>query len=395
MRLALVTETFPPEINGVAMTLSRLAAGLAARGHHVDVLRPRPRAAPSNGAAFHEIPFPGLGMPFYPEVRIGLPAPGALAARWTAQRPDLVHVATEGPLGLSAARGARRLGIPLLTSFHTNFHQYTRHYGIGFLNSAVARYLRSVHNLGAVCLAPDPALVDHLRALGFRNPALWGRGVDTTLFHPAKRDESLRAAWGAVPGAPVLIHVSRLAPEKNLPLVLDTFRAVRAAVPAARLVVVGDGPLRAGLQRRCPHAVFAGWRTGEDLARHYASADIFPFASATETFGNVILEGLASGLVVASFDYAAARQQIRHNRNGLLVPPFDAATFTQTVACAAANPASWPPLRHAARATAEAIPWSGVLDAYESAADNVRHAVPLPARPEPVPRAACAARGAR
>src|SRR5262249_3861514 len=179
-----------------------------------------------------------------PDLRFGLPASGALRARWAADRPDVVYVATEGPLGWSAVGAAKRLGIPVLSGFHTNFHSYARHYRAGWFTPLVFRYLRAFHNRTQRTLVASVDLRDRLHELGLDNLAVLGRGVDGELFTPDRRLESLRQSWGAQPGDLVVAHVGRLAGEKNIPLAIEAYRAMQRMRPTARLVLVGDGPLR-------------------------------------------------------------------------------------------------------------------------------------------------------
>ena len=367
MKLSLVTETFPPEINGVAMTLHRLVHALALRGHTVEVIRPQQfKHDGQETNPYAELLVPGLPCPGYPELKIGLPVNLRLKQRWRAHRPDLVHVATEGPLGLAALQAARALGIPVSSSFHTNFHAYSKHYHVGFLHDAGLAYFRWFHNRAACTFAPSVDVIAALATSGFRNLHLMGRGVDTALFHPARRDEALRASWGAGPDTPVAMCVGRLAAEKNLPLVVATWAALRARLPDLKLALVGDGPMRASLARKFPEVIFPGVRRGDDLARHYASGDLFLFASVTETFGNVVTEALASGLVVVAYDYAAARAHVREGENGFLASLGDAAAFQAAATRAVAQRHRWPHLRDAARRTAQTLSWDQVVDGFEN-----------------------------
>ncbi len=367
LRISLVTETFQPEINGVSMTLGRLVEGLARRSHLMEVVRcKRPgETPPEPPPGITHLVLPSLPIPRYHGLRLGLPARGLLRERWSRERPDLVHVATEGPLGRSALLAATDLGLPLSSSYHTNFHDYSRHYGIGFLRSMVEGYLRRFHNRTRVTMVPSPDVLQQLSTAGYHNLTTLGRGVDTVLFNPAKRDQELRAAWGAGPTDPVLLHVGRVAPEKNIPLALQAFRTIQKTVPNARMVVVGDGPLRPGLASANPAVRFTGELTISDLTRYYASADIFLFPSMSETFGNVLLEACASGLATISFDYAAPHSYIRPGDNGLLATFADEADW-RTQACAlAADPAQIGRLRRAARITAEGLGWDAVIDRFE------------------------------
>ncbi len=368
MKLALVTETFPPEINGVAMTFGVIARELGRRGHQVTVYRPRRHDLPAADAhpEYQVVALPGLPLPGYPMLRLGLPAGRTLRQRWRADRPDLVHVATEGPLGASAVTAARALGLPVTSSFHTNFHAYTRHYGVGPLQRVALAWLRHVHNRTRRTFAPTGELCAELAQLGFRDLAVLSRGVDTTQFRPALRSLPLRAAWGAAPTDPVVVHAGRMAAEKNYPLLLRAFSAMRAAEPRLRCVLVGDGPLRASLQRQFPGGIFPGFIPRDDLARHYASADIYIHASLTETFGNVLTEAMASGLAVAGFDYAAARQFIRTGENGLSVPCDQPEKLIAASVHLATDADLRIRFRTLARLTVEPQCWETVIAGFES-----------------------------
>ncbi len=335
LRVALVTETYPPEVNGVAMTLGRLADGLIHRGHRIGIVRPRQANEPLGQAPENHFLTPGLPIPRYPELRFGLPAARRLHDAWRTRCPDIVHIATEGPLGFSALMAARRLHIPIISTFHTNFHRYSGHYGIGWLQGSIEYYLRWFHNRTAATLVPTPELAEALSLRGFRNIGVLSRGVDTQLFHPGRRSIALRESWGAAEHDPVAIVVGRLAPEKNLDLALQAFAAIRSHHPNARMVFVGDGPLRKTLTRQCPECLFVGTKHRETLAEHYASADLFLFPSLTETFGNVVSEALACGLPVVAFDYAAASSLITNGHNGWRVPYGDAPAFMRTAVEAA------------------------------------------------------------
>jgi glycosyltransferase involved in cell wall biosynthesis len=368
VNLALVTETFPPEVNGVAMTFGVIARELGRRGHTVTVYRPRRDDLPAGEIRpeYAEVPLPSLPVPGYPQLRLGWPAGRTLGARWRAERPDLVHVVTEGPLGASAIAAARALGIPVTSSFHTNFHTYTRDYGFAPLGRLVLAWLRRVHNRTACTFAPTPELADELRSAGFRAVSQLSRGVDTWQFHPARRQPELRRRWGADPDTPVVLHVGRMAAEKNYGLLFRAYDAMRAANPRLKFVLAGEGPLRARLQREHPECIFAGFFSREEIGRYYASADIYLHASVTETFGNVLTEAMASGLAVAGFDYAAARRFVRHGVNGLAVPLGDAAALIDAAVLLATDDLLRAQLRAAARGAVEAQSWSAVIARFES-----------------------------
>jgi len=334
LHVELVTETYPPDVNGVALTVQSLEQGLRQLGHTVGVVRPQrddesPRPDPD------VMLVEGAPIPRYPGLRFGLPAGKRLSARWQAQRPDAVYIATEGPLGWSALRACRRMGIPVATGFHTRFDDYVGRYGAGFLSPWVFSWLRRFHNKADATLVPTRELQESLAQQGFRRVLRLGRAVDTREFHPAWRDPALRASWG--PG-PVVLSVGRIAPEKNLSLAVRCFRQLQQSRPDARFVWVGDGPARAELQAANPDFVFTGVQRGQALSRHFASADLFCFPSLSETFGNVTLEAMASGLPAVAFDYGAAREHLRHGAHGATAAFGDESGFLEAFLATAQRP---------------------------------------------------------
>jgi glycosyltransferase involved in cell wall biosynthesis len=368
LRVAVVTETYPPEINGVAATIARVVEGLRLRGHELQLVRPRQdrSEAAADGPGFAELLMRGLPIPRYPQLKMGLPSRRALVRHWTTHRPDVVHIVTEGPLGWSALQAALQLRLPVVSDFRTNFHAYSRHYGVAWLRDPIMAYLRKFHNRTACTMVPTETLRTELRDSGFRRLRVVSRGVDTRLFDPARRSHALRRDWGADEHSTVVVCVGRLAPEKNLGSLVDAVQAMRERDPTVRLVLVGDGPERARLQQRCPDAVFAGVRRGEDLAMHYASADVFLFPSQTETFGNVLPEAMASGLAVLGHRYAAAAQLVRHEENGLVVPFGDDLAFVHAASTLAGQRDRIRGLGSAARVTALHQDWARVVAAVES-----------------------------
>ncbi len=368
MKLALVTETFPPEVNGVAMTLGVIARELGRRGHEVTVYHPRRDDLPAGGSRpeFQQVGLPGFPVPGYPQLRLGWPAGHTFRRRWRAERPDLVHVVTEGPLGASAVGAARALGLPVTSSFHTNFHGYARDYGVGLLRGPVLAWLRRLHNRTDRTFAPTEELCAELEGRGFRNLAVLSRGVDTWQFHPSRRHAELRFRWGADPETPVVLHVGRMAAEKNYGLLFRAYDAMRAANPRLRFVLAGEGPLRARLQREHPECIFAGFFSREEIGRYYASADIYIHASLSETFGNVVTEAMASGLAVAGFDYAAARRFVQHGRTGLAVPVGDEEALIDAAVLLATDDLLRAQLRAAARSPVEAQSWETVIARFEA-----------------------------
>ena len=366
LEIAFVTETFPPEVNGVAMTIGRLVAGLRERGHRVSVVRPSQGEGDASGE--HDMTVPGLPVPGYPGLRFGLPVGGRLKRQWRTRRPDLVHVVTEGPLGWSAVAVARRLGIPVTSGYHTNFDRYSAHYGLGWMRPAVAAYLRTLHRRTRATLVPTAALAADLAGEGLSGVRVVGRGVDMALFSPMRRDAALREQWGARAGDPVCLYVGRIAPEKNLALVRKTFAVIRQHHPAARMVWVGDGPAARTLADAHPDHVFAGMRVGAELAAHYASADLFLFPSLTETYGNVVAEAMASGVPVVAYRSAAAAELIVDRENGVVASPGDEAAFVEAALWALAQPGRLSGLAAAAHATMLPRSWAAVVAEFERVA---------------------------
>jgi glycosyltransferase involved in cell wall biosynthesis len=372
LRIAVVTETWPPEVNGVAMTLARLVDGLRGRNHALQLVRPRQtrQDGAGQGDAWHhddwqEVLMRGLPIPRYPHLKMGVPSKRRLTELWTLQRPDLVHIATEGPLGWSALQAAQRLKLPVVSDFRTNFHAYSAHYGVGWLKKPIVGYLRKFHNRTLCTMVPTDALKRDLAAAGFENLQVVARGVDVQQFSPLHRSEALPRQWGVADDARVVTCVGRLAPEKNLGLLLEALAAMRQADPALQLVLVGDGPARAALQAACPDAVFAGQRHGADLAAHYASADLFLFPSETETFGNVVPEAMASGLAVLAYDLAAAGQLITPGVDGLLAPAGRRTAFVEQAVQLARQRRFAQQLGRQARTTAAALDWAHIVQRVE------------------------------
>lgn len=363
MYVTIVTETFPPEVNGVAMTLHHLASGLVAEGHRVDVIRPRQKRSNGRLDSFGEMEVSGFPLPGYEGLRFGLPCKRKLRKHWSRNPPDVLYVATEGPLGISAIGAARKLGIPVTSGFHTNFNQYMKHYAPG-IGRLMARYLRWVHNRTWCTYTPSPTTKAELEELGIQNVKVLGRGVDTQLYHPDKRSPSLRQEWNVRDQGVAPLFVSRLAAEKNMGLTAQAFQLIEKHVPGSRGIFVGDGPGKAKLEKEYPSFHYAGMRQGEALATHYASGDLFVFPSITETFGNVVTEALASGLIVIAYDYAAPHLYIEDGVNGFLAPYDDEAAYLATVERALEARDQWPSLRAKARATAEGITWSAIIKQF-------------------------------
>ncbi len=367
LHIALISETFPPEINGVAHTLARLVDGLRLRGHRVQIIRPRQPGEPRPPISDDLLLTRGWPLPGYPGLQWGQSALHKLLRRWRRQRPDVLYISTEGPLGLSALRAARRLGIPVVSGFHSNFQHYSEHYGLGLFSRLLGAYLRAFHNRCQATLVPSPSQQMELQRRGFERLTLLSRGVDSQLFHPSRRCPQLRQSWGLGEQDLAVLHVGRLAAEKNLSLLADSFHALQLAHPGKRLrlVLVGDGPQRKVLEKELPDAVFCGLQRGEELARHYASGDLFLFPSLSETFGNVVLEALASGLGVVAFDQAAAAQHIRHGHSGALAVAEDEQGFIDAASWLLTDHEGLRRVRLNARLHASRQGWPAIVELFE------------------------------
>ena len=318
MKIDFVTDTFPPDINGVAMTLGRFVEELKANGHKVHVYHTADRPEVKGETSLPSIPLPG-----YKEVRMGLPGGFKLYNAWKNNTPDVVYVATETPLGFSAIQAATTLNIPVAAGFHTNFDQYLETYKLDGFKPAALAFLKKVHSRATCTFAPSPEVVERLESVGFENVRLLGRGVDTNLFNPAKRSSKLRAQWSASEEDLVCLYVGRISTEKNIPVSIEAYEAMRMVKPNTKMVIVGGGPEQASLAKKYPDVIFSGMQTGEDLATHYASADVLLFASETETYGNVVMEAMGSGNVTLSYDYAAPRRFVKDGKNGFKAPLSD------------------------------------------------------------------------
>lgn len=364
MRIAIVTETYPPEINGVALTVHHMAQELLSLGHRVMLARPRQAqdASSKTAAGYLEMLLPGSRLPRYPGLRFGWPAQGALRRFWTEHGVEAVYVATEGPLGWSAVKLARALGLPVFTGFHTRFDDFVTHYGARLLVPMAQAWLRRFHNRADATLVPTQALKLELEARGFQRVERLARGVDTKLFQPRRRSTLLRAAWGVGSDRLAVIHVGRLAAEKNLELAVRAFRMIQQQVPDARFIWVGDGPARPALVKANPDFVFCGMQRGEALAEHFASGDLFLFPSLTETYGNVTVEAMASGVAMVAFDYGAAHEHVRDDFNGRVASFADGEQFIAHARQLATSPEHRRLLALRARESVSALSHRGVAE---------------------------------
>jgi glycosyltransferase involved in cell wall biosynthesis len=368
LRIAVVTETWPPEVNGVAVTLAKLVQGLSHRNHDVQLIRPRQTKTDGqlNDTNLEEVLMRGMPIPRYPELKLGLPSKKTLVKTWTLRRPDVVHIATEGPLGWSALQAAKVLKLPVTSDFRTNFQSYSKHYGVGWLRKPIVAYLRKFHNATACTMVPTNELKRTLSENGFVNLKVVSRGVDTKLFNIGRRSTQLRHSWGADEHTKVLISVGRMAPEKNLEQVLRTYESLRLIDTQLKLVMVGDGPLREQFQQRHPNIIFPGMLSQTELAAYYASSDLFVFPSQTETFGNVTLEALASGIPVLAFDCAAARDWVQHDINGWLVPENNSDGFADQAVAIFKTPNLLEQVTYSTRQQVVHLDWDQIAEQVES-----------------------------
>ena len=368
LRIAVVTETWPPEVNGVAMTLSKLIQHLGHRHHSIQLIRPRQNKLDEGHeeTGWSELLLRGLPIPRYPQLKLGLPSKKALIKAWSTRRPDLVHIATEGPLSWSALQAAHILRLPVTSDFRTNFHSYCQHYGVGWLTKPIVAYLRKFHNRTAFTMVPTTEMKHQLEAMGFKNLRVVARGIDTQLFHPSKRSEVMRKSWNVKPSTIVLLSVGRLAAEKNLELTIHTYQALKAAGRDVQMIFAGDGPMRGVTQAKCPEALFLGMCTHEQLATLYASADLLLFPSLTETFGNVTLESLACATPVLAFDCAAAGEFITHQHNGWLAHRDDRQSYIQTALAITSDPHTLVHAREHTRASVEQLGWDEIAGQVEA-----------------------------
>ena len=378
LRLALFTDTFAPQVNGVSRTLERLVAAVESRGGAVHV-----ETVDAPGAVADPRVHRAGSVPFwaYPQLRIAAPSARAAVERLRRFAPTLVHATTPFGVGLTGRRAALRMGVPFVTSYHTSFSAYLAHYGLSALDGVAWPYLRWFHDSGRRTFVPSRAVRDELARRGFRGLRLWSRGVDAARFSPVHRSRAMRARMGAHDGTFVVAYVGRLAPEKGVHRALEAMRLVLARHPGAvRFVLAGDGPDEARCRAEAPEGTwFAGALHGEALSQFYASADAFLFPSRTETFGNVVLEAMASGLPVVAPD-TGATLECAHEGTALTFPGDDPHAMAGRIEWLLRDHRLRHQLRMAGIAAAEARAWDGVWDRLLA---DYREAIAQPAPAAP------------
>jgi glycosyltransferase involved in cell wall biosynthesis len=372
MRLLLCTDTWLPQINGVSIVSALTAQGLTARGWRCEVVGPRYPQHPGEPHTSAHCPvtsLPSVAMPTYPDVRLSLPWTSRIERTATRFRPHVVHCATEFTVGWSAQRVATRLGIPVTTSYHTDFGRYTEAYGVPWLRSAVTSHLTRFHRRARLTFTPSHASRAQLEAMGITHVVRWGCGVDTTLFHPRHRNNELRSAC-ASPDACIFLHVGRLAPEKGVDRIVTAFHHARRQLPAGamHLIVAGTGPMDAEVRRLgTDHVTFLGTLDRDSvLPRLYASADVFVFSSLTETLGLVVLEAMASGLPVIASPAGGVAEHLVDGVNGLAYPPADVTALTDRMLHLARDSTRRKQLAKGARTHAGAWSWESELDRLDA-----------------------------
>jgi phosphatidylinositol alpha 1,6-mannosyltransferase len=364
MRIAIITESFAPDLNGVSNCVQRVAAHLAQRGHQPLIIAPEPASATrDDGAANRAGPFPypvervpSVSLPGYPGFRLGLPS-RAIRSALTRHGTDLVHLASPVFLGASGSTVTRHLGLPSIAVYQTDIPAYARAYGWHGAGEAAAwRWLRRIHNGADRTLAPSSAVMTQLRAHGFERLWRWGRGVDLGCFGPGNRSDELRRQLA--PGGEVLAgYVGRLATEKRVDLLAGVAR-----LPGVRLVVVGGGPASDALRERMPAAVFLGEQRGAQLARTYASLDVFVHSGPHETFGQTLQEAAASGIPVVAPAAGGPLDLVDHGVTGFLAEPGHEAALTAAVAQLAADPELRAAQGEAGRQKVQTRTWTALGD---------------------------------
>ncbi len=363
MRIAIFSEVYWPMVSGVSLVLQRLVAALEARGHIVRVY-----------TAAYELPAgvvdhpqvyraPSRPLFLYPDVQWGFPDWTAIRDDFGAFRPDVVHLATEFAMGGMGLRLARVHEVPIIASAHTDYERYAGRYHLEWLMPAGWRYLRWFYGHAVRVLCPSPQYERHLQLRGVRHTGIWSRGVDHEAFSPAHRGQEARAALGIRPDHAMVLYVGRLAAEKNLHLLLEGWQQIAVRHPHARLVVVGTGPLEEGLRAEVPRGVvLAGVRTGAELSAIYASADCFAFPSSTETFGNVLLEAMASGLPALAVGAGGVLDFAVHGANSWVVTPDSAPALAEGLDALLGDPALRARLAAGALQTAGQRDWEAIFD---------------------------------
>jgi glycosyltransferase involved in cell wall biosynthesis len=335
LRIAIVTETWPPEINGVALSMMQLCQGLQRLGHKILLVRPAQKAVCKDFQPEQECLVVSQAIPKYPSLQFGWPQYLKVSKAFDKFEPDVVHIVTEGPLGLTALQAAKAMRVAVSSGFHSPFQDFSRFFDLAFLVKPIQRYLTWFHNSTNMTCVPSEYTQQALRSFGVTCPlVVVGRGVDTTKFSPKHRSEILRRKWGVQADTRVMLYVGRLSPEKEVDVLIKAFHELQATQGNnIKFVIVGDGPDRIRLEKlsQSKDIIFMGSLSGNALSAAYASGDVFAYASQSDTFGNVVLEAISSGLPVMAYDYVCAHQHVKHEQTGWLSPLGDVAHLTQSL----------------------------------------------------------------
>jgi len=381
MRICLATDTFLPEVNGVTTVLAQMRDGLRRRGHDVVVLAPAYGSDPCDGEP-HLHRLAAIPAPGYPQVRLSWPWGRGLSRTLDRFGPDLIHAVTEGPLGLFGRGYAGRRRKPLVSSFHTDFPRYAARYAGEWAAGPTRRYLRWFHLPARMTQTPSEVTRGELQGLGLTQAVVWGRGVDTSFFRPERRSLTRRRAMGVADDQVLVLHVGRLAAEKDVETLGEAFAAARRHLgDRVAFCVAGDGPRASWVRNTLPWARQLGFLARPTLADLYADADLFVFPSPTETCGLVALEALASGVPVIGSDAGGIRENLRQGLTGLIVPAGAPAAFAAGIVQLTDDADRRRAMRQAARAFAVGRDWARELDALEAAyagLSDTRMAVPAP-----------------
>ena len=375
LRIALFTGNFNYTRDGATQTLSRLVDHL--RGPvGADVRIYSPTSPDQTPEEINDlVSIPSVSLPGRPEYRFALGLTSTARQDLTSFAPHLVHLSTPDLLGFQAQRLARAMQTPVVASLHTRFETYFAYYGLGWIEPLIEQTLRGFYQRCDYVLVPHQAMAREMAVDDLTGRVrVWSRGVDGALFNPSRRDLAWRRSLGIADDEPVILFLGRVVMEKGLAVFADAVDQLRAEGVRFRVLVVGDGPARQWLSQRLPDAVFTGFLTGTDLARAAASADIFLNPSATEAFGNVTLEAMASGLAVVCADLDNSRALVAQGVNGLMCPPSDSGAYARAIVGLIVRPAARIALGRAARLASAQHAWSAVLDSvvdvYEEALDS-------------------------
>ncbi len=381
-RVALFAGAYNHIADGVSLTLNRLVRHLERSGVRVCVFAPTVDDPQIPDYAGPLVPVPSVPAPGRTDYRISVGLTPSVRDALVAFDPTIVHIATPDLLGRHALHVATRAGLPVVASYHTHFSSYLKYYRLDWMESLVWRYLRGFYTQCEQIYVPSTAMAEILRAHGVRDGLrLWQRGVETDRFHPAHRSMEWRRAHGIADDAVVVAFVSRLVWEKGLDVFADVIEALHRRNVPHRSLIVGDGPVRDDLEARLPNAIFTGYLEGDALSRAYASSDVFLFPSDTETFGNVTLEAMASGLPTVCADAVGSRDLVDDGTTGVLCPPGDASAFTDAVERLVTDAALRQRMCTAARDRAQTFTWDTILARMNTYYDEVLAAHAAPARP--------------